>query len=258
MIISHRYKYLFVELPLTGSTAISNELRENYDGTEILFKHSTYYDFLKIATEEEKNYFVFAGIRNPLDQAVSHYFKFKTDHKAQFTKNNRFKRKGINRLAYAYSHMARFNFVQNNNADFATFFLKFYKIPYNNWSSMAHKDFDFVLHFENLAADFAKVIDLLELDLKRPLPVKNQTAQKNKNFVTYYNSPEVIKRAQWVFGPYMKQWGYDFPPEWGENKISWWQQAEFEFFNIFRNFYWKYMRRPYPNTRRPASQQKSY
>ena len=31
MIISHKYKYLFVELPRTGSTAISNELCEYYE-----------------------------------------------------------------------------------------------------------------------------------------------------------------------------------------------------------------------------------
>ncbi len=33
MIIRHRYKYVFVELPHTGSTAISEELRELYDGS---------------------------------------------------------------------------------------------------------------------------------------------------------------------------------------------------------------------------------
>lgn len=258
MIISHRYKYLFVELPLTGSTAISKELRENYDGTEILYKHSTYHDFLKNATEKEKNYFVLAGIRNPLDQAVSHYFKFKTDHKEQFTKNDKFKRHGINKLAYYYSHMKRFDFVQNNDADFAAFFLKFYKIPYNNWSSLAHKDFDFVIRFEDLAADFAKVINLLGLELKRPLPAKNKTDQKNENFLIYYNSREVIDQARWVFGPYMKQWNYNFPPDWGENTISWWQQVEFDFFNIIRGFYWKYLRRPYQNTHRRASHQKSH
>ena len=53
MIISHKYKYLFIGLPLAASTAISKELCEQYEGVPILSKHSIYQDFLKTATEEE-------------------------------------------------------------------------------------------------------------------------------------------------------------------------------------------------------------
>lgn len=52
MVISHKYEYLFVELPRTGTTAIHNELLEKYDGQGILSKHANYRDFLKIASEE--------------------------------------------------------------------------------------------------------------------------------------------------------------------------------------------------------------
>jgi hypothetical protein len=72
MIISHKHKFLFVELPLTASTAISRELRANYGGEKILFKHATYQDFLRVANTHEREYFVFSGLRNPLDKAVSH------------------------------------------------------------------------------------------------------------------------------------------------------------------------------------------
>ncbi len=63
MIISHQHKYLFVELPHTGSTAISHELREHYDGVSILEKHATYYQFLKVATAEEKQYWLMSSKR---------------------------------------------------------------------------------------------------------------------------------------------------------------------------------------------------
>lgn len=66
MVISDKYKYLFVELPHTGSTAISRELCEYYDGTQILSKHIFYHQFLKTATPKRKNYFVFSCIRKPL------------------------------------------------------------------------------------------------------------------------------------------------------------------------------------------------
>ncbi len=42
MIISHKYKYLFIELPRTGTTAISKELRERYAGELIYEKHTKY------------------------------------------------------------------------------------------------------------------------------------------------------------------------------------------------------------------------
>jgi hypothetical protein len=74
MVISHTYKYLFVELPHTASTAIHQELCENYEGIPIIRKHAPYHEFIRIATAEEKVYFVLSGIRNPLDEAVSIYF----------------------------------------------------------------------------------------------------------------------------------------------------------------------------------------
>ncbi|MBA3404443.1 MAG: hypothetical protein H0U13_07160, partial [Gemmatimonadaceae bacterium] len=67
MIISDRHRYLFVELPRTGSTAIHRELCAMYDGEPILQKHATYGDFLKIATDDQRRYFVFSTVRNPLD-----------------------------------------------------------------------------------------------------------------------------------------------------------------------------------------------
>lgn len=70
VIISDRHRYLFVELPRTGSTAVHRELKARYDGTPILTKHATYRDFLKVATENQKRYFVFSSVRNPLDDAV--------------------------------------------------------------------------------------------------------------------------------------------------------------------------------------------
>jgi hypothetical protein len=238
MIISHKHKYLFVELPLTGSTAISRELCQYYDGSKILFKHATYYDFLRYANTEEKTYFVFSCIRNPLDQAVSHYFKYKTDHKGRFTDQTKLKRQ---KKIVQYMDLKKFNFIKNNDADFASFFLKFYRLPYNNWSHLSHSDFDFVIRFEKLGEDFAKVLALLGIEEKRPLPVMNPTSQKAASYLSYY-SPKTIKRAKWVYGPFMEKWGYNFPHEWGDASVSWLNKMEFEFCNIFRMFYWEYLR----------------
>ena len=238
MIISHKYKYLFVELPRTGSTAISRELRQYYDGSPILHKHATYNDFLKSASPEEKKYFVFAGIRNPLDDAVSLYFKLETGHHKIWIDSSKKKQK---RRLVDHVRFNMFRFIKDNRADFPTYFRKYYKISYNNWSDLSHQDFDFLIRFENLQSDFADALRLIGIEPVRPLPVVNKTDKPGGDYLSYY-TPDIIPRAKRVFGPYMKQWGYRFPPEWGETSIPWWSQMEFDFFNLFRRVYWRYLR----------------
>jgi hypothetical protein len=238
MIISHKNKYLFVALPQTGSTAISHELRLNYDGEPILTKHATYEDFCKIATPEEKKYFVFSCIRNPMDYTVSQYFKYLTDHKHKYTDPDRVRKvRGV----VGHLFLARFHFVHEAQPDFAAYFKKYYRTPYNNWSSLSHKDFDYIIRYERLQDDFAQALRRMGLEPKRPLPQINDTAKKKCDYVSYY-TPDTIAHAKRIFGPFMREWGYEFPPEWGENKISPWNRFQFNFLNLFRTLYWKYLR----------------
>ena len=65
MIISHKYKFLFIGLPFSASSAISKELNLAYQGEPYLRKHSLYYEFEKIATEEEKKIFCFCCFEKP-------------------------------------------------------------------------------------------------------------------------------------------------------------------------------------------------
>jgi len=230
MIISHKHKCLFVELQHTGSTAISKELRENYDGVPILNRHSYYHEFQKIATDEEKGFFVFSCIRNPLDVVVSNYFRYKTDQLGIFSNPRNWKENGghLNKLT-----RMRFNFINDTNADFSAYFKKFYKYPYDNWSSLAHHKFDFIIRFENLAGDFTKALKLIGIKAKRPLPIVNKTGERNKDFWSYY-TPEIRDQAQWVFGPFMKKWGYEFPPEWGSCHVPWSTQIVYSVLGFFR------------------------
>jgi hypothetical protein len=238
MIISHTYRYLFVELPQTGSTAVSSELRANYDGTAILRKHATYHDFLKVASPREKNYFVFSGIRNPLDQAVSLYFKLKSDHRQKFsTKRVLTKQRRLSN----YLAMVSFNYIRESDADFPTYFRRFYRLPYNDWSSMSHRKFDFLIRYEHLQDDFSRLLELLGIEQVRPLPVVNKTSGKGRDFDSYY-TPDIIPHARRVFGPYMEQWGYDFPSSWGEHAVPWWNRFEYAAVNVFRQMYWRFVR----------------
>ena len=238
MIIGHEHKYLFVELPRTGSTAISRELCQQYGGERILRKHSTYFDFLKVAEPEEREYFVFSTIRNPLDDAVSRYYKLRTNHNRRFTDP----KKVQNRTNLAERiESTLFRFVRENDVDFDAFFRRSYVLPYNNWATISRDHYDYIIRFENLQDDFDHVLRLIGIEPKRRLPERNPTAKRKRDYAMYY-SDETIPRAKRIFGPFMQIWDYEFPPEWGDASVSWWNRLAFDFVNIFRRVYWRYLR----------------
>lgn len=214
MIISHQHKYLFVEVPSTGSTAISKELRDHYDGQLVLYKHANYSEFRRIASKPERKYFTFAGVRNPLDHVVSHYIRLKNNHRGIYTEPKEFERNGG---WIPDGHLERFEFVQAHDAGFPEFFKRFYTSVYNEWVLLGHRQFDFVLRFENLQEDFATVLKMMRIEQVQALPVVNKT-DRQKHFSEYY-TPDIYQLAARVFGPFMKKWGYEFPTAWGVTEI---------------------------------------
>ena len=160
MVISHKNKYLFIALPHTASTAIRNELCEFYEGQKILKKHSFYHTFPKSTRDRIKTYFTLSCIRNPADVIVTEYFKLKNNHGQFFTNPASWKRNGgfVSDRA-----LERYRFIQQTQADFPTFFKRFHKHPYVNWSNLSHKGFDFIIRFEKLQSDFARVLSLLNI-----------------------------------------------------------------------------------------------
>ena len=238
MIISHEHRYVYVEVPRTGSSAIRKELREMYGGEPILRKHATYRDFLRTATEDEKTYFVFSGIRNPLDVAVTRYTHLKGNVKDHFTDpwhvtvRNSLASK-IERRIYAW--------IQRTDATFEQFLKRWYVVPYDTWTSLDHDRIDMVLRFEHLPEDFEAALRRIGLEPLRPLPVVNKTPGRERDFVNYY-TPEAIKRASWVFGPYMDEWGYAFPEEWGKVHAPAWSRVLMRIARFYRGIYWKYFR----------------
>lgn len=223
MIISHKHRYLFVEVPSTGSTAISKELRDHYGGELTLYKHANYSEFRRKASAAERKYFTFAGVRNPLDHVVSHYERLKRNHRDFYTDPAQFERNGG---WIPNSHLERFEYIQANNADFPQFFRHYYKSVYNEWVLLGHRSFDFVLRFENLQEDFAEVLRRIGIPQVQAIPVVNKTGRE-KHFTEYY-TPDTYDLAVRVFGPFMVKWGYEFPKEWGAAEVPLSSRLSFE------------------------------
>ena len=238
MVISDKHGYVFVELPRTGTTAVAAELVENYDGHEILGKHSTYRDFLKVATPEQRQYFAIASIRNPLDVAVSRYVQLKTDKGRRFTDPVKLKQRDT---AVERIETRIYRWVQQNDASFEQFLRRWYLLPYDTWASLDHRRMDSVLRFEHLADDFAATLRRIGIEPVRPLPQVNVTVARDRDYESHY-TPGAIGRAMWVFGPYMREWGYDFPASWDRRGVPLWARLLYRVARVFRTVYWRFIR----------------
>jgi hypothetical protein len=240
MIISDQNRYVFVQLPKTASTAIEQELLEHYGGKSILLKHDLYNKFYRIATPEQKKYFVFASVRNPLDIVASHYYNLLQENRLK--KRTPEKHSLARKLWGTYRTRTRFEFVQGGDADFKRYFLRFYKSPYANWSIVDHKRFDFIIRYEHMQEDFSELLRRLGLEQVRPIPRANPTVNKKGSFWDLYTDPEVIQRAKNVFGPYFREFGYEFPSEWSAYQEGFWPSKLYPLYNMVRRFYWKNLR----------------
>ncbi|MFT6665725.1 MAG: hypothetical protein ACJA05_002596 [Porticoccus sp.] len=235
MIISHKYKYLFVEVPHTGSTSISEELIANYHGHPILKKHSQYIEFLRQASEDEKKYYIFSGVRNPLDEAVSVFLKIKNNHKGNYTSPDKLK---VNGGFITDKKLKIRKYVEENNSDFGQYLIMFFKKPFDNMNAAYFHKMDYIIRFEQIAEEFSYVIEKnIGIDLKRALPIVNKT-QGKESFLDYYDSEEVIEHALDVFGPFILKWGYKIPDTWDGFSVSALSILKFRVFEILRKIYY--------------------
>jgi len=240
MIISHQYRYLFIEIPLTGSWSIRHELCERYAGVPILHKHATYPEFAASATPAERDYFVFAAVRNPLDKVVSRYYKLKTDHKGAFSDPT-----SADALLTDYADHGKFEYVCRLGASFQQYFAKYHKRLYSDLIDVSGERLDFVLRFENLQEGFAEVLRQLGIEQTGTIPMMNETVGRSRDWLSYYTS-DIVTQAQKTFAPFMEKWGYRFPSEWPEYQSSWRDRAEFRLLCTVRGEYLIHFR--YSNT----------
>lgn len=240
MILSDKNRYVFVQLPKTASTAIENELLEHYDGVPILLKHDLYHKFVRTASPDQRKYFVFASVRNPMDIVASHYYNLLQENR--LSKRTPQKHSLARKLYGSHRTKTRFDFVQQGETGFKDYFLRFYKAPYANWSIVDHKRFDFIIRYEHMQEDFSELLRRLGLDQVRPIPEANKTVNKKGHFLDLYRDPEVIQRAVKVFGPYFREFGYRFPEEWRTYSEGFWPSRLYPAYNTVRKFYWTRLR----------------
>ena len=213
MIVSREHRFVFVEAPFTGSTAISKELLEQYGCEEVLHKHAHLREFLNVATPEEREYKVVIGARHPLDQIVSFHAKLKTNHKGAFEDPARFEENGG---WVSAANRAQFQFVKDSGGDFSAYLKRYHlsggvRVSQYLWGRSAY---DHLIRFERIDESFAEFLGAVGLEAKRSLPVANPTAGRDRDFLAAY--PEELRaEVRAAFGPLIEDWGYELPAGWG-------------------------------------------
>jgi len=231
VIISDEHRYVFIAQPHTACSAIQTEHRRMYGGRPILEKHATYAAFIRRATPEQKGYFVFSGIRDPLDEAVSLYFKYRTDHKGRYSA----------RLpVLAERQREAFELVAAEEADFASYLRRFYRRPYDNDTIVYHKHMDHIIRFEHLQEDFSAALGHIGLEQVRPLPLVNQTTRRGSYLEQY--PADLWPHAAKVFGPFMRKWGYELPSAWVGVTVPRSSMVAFRLLSPLRFVYRRYVR----------------
>ena len=209
MILCERIGLLFVQVPQTGSTAIGAELCEFYGGEPILVKHAGIERAYPQLDVDLDRYVIVSGIRNPLDQAVSSYFK------ALSTKaTTRPQRSPVNWITQTSTARQRSWFAQLDGVTFSDYFLQFYRwVSAPRWLA-SQRASDVVIRFESIQHGFTEALSVAGVSQVRLLPLVNKTGRRpESSFYTYYDD-RAQERARWVFGPYMEEWGYSFPSSW--------------------------------------------
>jgi len=235
MIISYKYKFLFIGLPFSASSAITKELHKEYEGKPYLRKHSLYHEFEKVATTEEKKFFVFAVLRNPMEIAVTVYEKMKANAKGNFTNPKLFTE---NSGHISKKQRERFNFIHDNKASFQEYFIKFFNKPYDNQASLTLDKCDYVIRYENITEDYKTALTKSGIENPKDLPIANKTVGKKKDLSEYYTK-DVQSLSLFIFGPYLKKYSYQFPKDWTHTKIP--SSSKFLFYigGVIRKWKWK-------------------
>jgi hypothetical protein len=239
MIISHKYKFLFIGLPFSASSAISKELHLQYGGEPCLRKHSLYHEFENVARKAELKYFVFAVLRNPMEIAVTVYEKMKANAKGNFTNPELFSENGGH---ISKQHRERFNYIKDNNSSFQQYFKKFHQKPYDNLSSLTIDNCDFVIRHETISKDYLLALKKAGVSNPKPLPTSNKTAGKKNGILDYYTN-DIKEISIAVFGPFLKKYNYSFPEVWGEVKIPLKSKLEFLILGFLRKINQKYFKK---------------
>jgi len=171
MLVSHKHKFVTIDVPKTGTTSINNALCSFMNTNDVTIglsvdmgmRHSTYKECIT-KFPNCKNYFSFAFVRNPWERLLSFYC-FKKQKKIKVKIDNNLSFKQYLKSSYFLSSFKdgacnQYLYLEGFNA------------------------FSFIGRFENIQNDFNIVCDKIGIP-RQKLSHENKT--KHKHYTEYYD-----------------------------------------------------------------------
>ena len=209
MIISHRHRFIFVQVPQTGCTAIGSYLLDNVDCESVISKHTTIETAYHQLDHDVRSYAVVASVRNPIDQVMSSFYKLKSDHHGELEAAA-----DDGGASIKANRMERLEWAADPAHGFDDYVLTFLRKPYAPIWLGSMRRADQLLRFESLADDFDRARAALGCPDGPPLAYANRTSRPRDDLQIDAVSGPARAQLLRMCGPFMREWGYSEPDGW--------------------------------------------
>tara|TARA_R100000008_G_scaffold86751_1_gene81335 strand:+ start:6683 stop:7273 length:591 start_codon:yes stop_codon:yes gene_type:complete len=193
--ISHEHKYIFIEIPKTGTTTICSVLKQHE--AEQPYKHLDLKQYKERYTKEYNSYFKFSFVRNPWDRVVSLYSR-----KGDGIQKSMFRRGQQIGHGMSFEQFVDWIELSTDTCRKPTpkkNMVDFYMVD-------GSIDIDFVGRLENIQEDFNIVCNKIGIP-RQQLPHINKS--KHKHYTRYYDdkTKQIIAEK---FAKDIEYFGYEF------------------------------------------------
>tara|TARA_A100001011_G_scaffold352661_1_gene393619 strand:+ start:43993 stop:44748 length:756 start_codon:yes stop_codon:yes gene_type:complete len=203
MVISYKHKYIFVGIPFSASSAITNELINNYSGEFILKKHSNIPTLIKKHKINIKNFIVFGVYRSPEEILKSRYNKLLHNVGNRFS-DKKFLIKNGGAVAVKAQNLSKL--IREKKLTFKDYLnINFRGIPYDNEFTMNAPFMNYIIDFRNLETDFNKILSSIGIKSKFNLNKVNKTKKDHnlsyelsKSFKKKYFAPFIVYNFKYI------------------------------------------------------------
>ena len=184
--ISHKHKFIFIEVPKTGTTTICSVLKNNFDAVQP-HKHLDIEQYKETFPKETSSYFKFSFVRNPWSRVVSLY-----NRKEGIQKKNEMTFVEFVDWIQLATDTCTMPTPKKNMIDF-------FKID-------NELKIDFIGKLENIQKDFNIVCDKIGIP-QQQLPHENKS--NHKHYTEYYDD-ETKQIVAEKFAKDIEYFGYKF------------------------------------------------
>ena len=203
--ISHKYKFVFLHIPKTAGTSVSDILGAYCETLPTPDRSSPYYYHAPLSKIQKyfisqnlnyDDYFKFAFVRNPWDRFVSLYYYLKKRYKRLL------ERDALHEDTYC-KQIANINSFDDFMDKIDKFNPKPYEAVYTLKGTIA---LDYIGKTENLQEDFNIICDKIGIP-QQQLPHKNKS--KHKHYTEYYDD-ETRSIVAEKYAKDIEYFGYEF------------------------------------------------